>query len=198
MPCTSHSCDNYSYYIRLVCNTLPYVSTSVGRTWRMHTIYDVATRPPTHSATLQALVDGFDESIDAVADDVATVGWSCLRNVVTDEWLRAAEDCVTNDIDLEGKQELLIEDFAATPGTFARHVFADHRVERFLHSVAQAGLPRLQPHGHVLENELRLVSGPPPPEEPLWFHYDGTAVTMVIPIVVPTSTPGESGELIMC
>ncbi|MDX1892259.1 hypothetical protein [Mycolicibacterium sp. 050158] len=145
-----------------------------------------------------ALAEGFDATIDAVAHEIATSGTACLRNVVSERWLETACDYVRTSVDLDGKQELFIENFAADPRNFAGELFADPRLATFLRAVAGAALPRLRAEGQPIETELRVIDGPPRTDDPLWFHYDGTAVTMVLPILIPKAAPGASGELILC
>ena len=155
-----------------------------------------AVRP--NASAGRALTEGFDASAATVAEIVDADGLACLRNVVNRDWLKAATEFVNHSVPLNGAQELLIEDFAATPGTFADELIRDGRLTPFLRSVATACRARVGSHQSTIECELRLVNGPPRSVKPLWFHYDSTAITLVVPILIPTSAPGRSGELILC
>ena len=163
----------------------------------MQLVDDALVAPQAPATRPRALADGFDDAIGAIAADMANTGAACLENVVSAEWLEAARNFVTTSIPMGDKQELLIENFAAGRDNFAHHLMADSRVAPFLRSVATATYPRLRVEGQAIETELRLVNGPPRHDEPLWFHYDGTVATMVIPILIPTATPGRSGELVL-
>ncbi|MCV7424596.1 hypothetical protein H7K45_29055 [Mycobacterium yunnanensis] len=163
----------------------------------MNTVCTPLAAVPPIAPAERVLTDGFDASAATVAAAVDSHGLACLRDVVPHDWLTAARDFVTHSVELNGAQELLVEDFAARPGTFAHQLVSDERVEPFMRQVATACRAGVGFGDGAIESELRLVNGPPRSAKPLWFHYDSTAITLVIPILIPTSTPGRSGELVL-
>jgi hypothetical protein len=74
----------------------------------------------------------------------------------------------------------------------------DPRLEALLQSVAFAGFPHLSAANQDIQCSIRILVGPGEQRKPLWFHYDRSVVTMVVPIVIPNVGSRISGELILC
>ncbi|MEU0497340.1 hypothetical protein [Mycobacterium sp. NPDC006124] len=165
----------------------------------MHTVVESAVATRSQPASRQPLLQGFDASTASLAEEINATGLACLRGVIADEWLEVARDSVTRSARTATSQEVFIDDLASDPSSFAHPLVNDQRLEPFLRAVASACVPRLKGQPQMrIENELRLVMGPPRSTRSLWFHYDSTAVTLVVPIVIPRAAPGTSGELVLC
>ncbi len=149
-----------------------------------------------YCAVVRALVDDFDVSPAKVAEEIETSGAACLQAVVTEDWLKAARETIGSYLPLNGSHELLIHDPDASEGSFVHRLVGDPRLTLLLDSVAAAGCPWFSADGRI-DTTLRILAGPGP-NKPLWFHYDGTVITFVVPIVIPNAGPGTSGELILC
>jgi hypothetical protein len=146
---------------------------------------------------VNALEAAVEMSADDVVDEISTAGVACLRDVVTEDWLEAARDGVESYLPINDGHELFIENFAADEGSFARRLVADERLEQLLKSVVTAACPQLNVHDQSAQSSLRILAGPGPAGRPLWFHYDATVVTLVVPIIIPDAGSGNSGELIL-
>jgi hypothetical protein len=97
-----------------------------------------------------------------------------------------------------GQHEVFIEDPSPNEYAFVNRLIIDPRLESLLDSLAVAGYPALRTDDRDIESAIRILVGPGDPEKPLWFHYDRTVVTMVVPIVIPNVGSQVSGELILC
>jgi hypothetical protein len=163
---------------------------------------DTDTDTPGRSAAPLGLVAGFADRFDASALDVArqidATGVACLSGVVSDEWLADARAGIAAYFSRCSAHELLVERVATGEGTsFADRLVGDSRLRPLLQSVlSAAGMRGRADAGFQVD--LRLVNGPGPAHKPPGFHYDGSVVTMVIPIAMPDAEPGRRGELILC
>ena len=165
----------------------------------MHTVVESVVATRSEPASRRPLADGFDTSVASVADEINATGLACLRGVIADDWLGVARESVKRSARAATSEEVFVEDLASDPTSFAHQLVTDQRLEPFLRALASACVPRLKTRPQMrIENELRLVMGPPRSPRSLWFHYDSTAVTLVVPIVIPRATSGTSGELILC
>jgi hypothetical protein len=147
---------------------------------------------------MHALVDGFDVSAAEVAEEIDSRGAACLTAVLTAEWLQAAQECVRSYLPTQGDHEVFVEDPADDQYAFVHRLVIDPRLEKLLESLAFAGYPRLNGDNQDIECAVRILVGPGDPGKPLWFHYDRSVVTMVIPIVIPDVGSRISGELVLC
>jgi len=147
---------------------------------------------------MHALIDGFDVSAVDVAQEIETSGAACLTSVLTEEWLQAAQECVRSYLPAQGEHEVFIENPADDEYAFVHRLVIDPRLESLLDSLAITGYPRLHAGKGGIECSIRILVGPGDQGKPLWFHYDRTVVTMVIPIVIPDVGSRISGELVLC
>jgi hypothetical protein len=141
------------------------------------------------------LVEDLVPSAAAIANEIDMAGAACLESFVTPDWLDEARECISSYLPIHG-HELFIKDPDAAKAEFVSRLASDPRLTMLLESVASADCPRRNRDGHI-ETALRILDGPGP-DKPLWFHYDGTVITVVVPIVIPSATPGMSGELVIC
>jgi hypothetical protein len=165
------------------------------------------TMPHLHSAarsqhvTRQPDTSGFsgDLGVSAaeIAADLSTAGATCLTGVVSDDWLCAARESIGTHLPVAGN-ELEIKGVAAEEHSFVRQFVRAPHVLSLLRSIAVAGYPQLDRDHDNVEATIRIVVGDDAPAKPLWFHYDRSVVTMVVPITIPRGSPQSSGELVLC
>ena len=65
-----------------------------------------------------------------------------------------------------------------------------------LTDVVRARFPDGPAEMELTGSALRVIAGPRGEGDAFWFHYDASAVTMVVPIFMPDGKPGNSGELV--
>lgn len=130
-----------------------------------------------------------------IANEIDTTGTACLESIVSDDWLDEAREWISSHLPIDG-HELYIENPHAAEAAFVSRLANDPRLRALLESVAVADRPP-RSRDRSIETALRILDGPGP-DKPLWFHYDGTVITVVVPIVIPNAAPGMSGELMIC
>ena len=134
--------------------------------------------------------------IGATAPDTARrveeVGYAALPGVVSARWLDSARSLATT-VNRPDAQEVLLEDMTAGDGEAIDALLVDPELAGFLESVATRLHPRSDPADRHVDVSLRIVNGPDEGEQPLWFHYDATVVTVVFPIEIPAT----GGELVL-
>jgi hypothetical protein len=96
-----------------------------------------------------------------------------------------------------GDHEIMLEELDRRGPEFISALAADSRLRHFLEAVAVQAFPAGDPGDRRLECAIRAINGPDPDDKPLWFHYDATVLTMVIPVVIPDAGAGRSGELVL-
>ncbi len=133
-------------------------------------------------------------SAAAIADEIEMTGAACLESFVSDDWLDEAREYISTYLPMD-RHELFIKDPHAAKAEFVSRLVTDPRFTMLLESIASADCP---PHNRDarIETALRILDGPGP-DKPLWFHYDGTVITVVVPIVIPNAPPGLAGELLI-
>lgn len=138
-----------------------------------------------------------DRSVTAteVANEIEATGTACLESFVSDEWLESAREFISAYLPMD-RHELYFEHPEAAKVEFISRLAADSGLKQLLESIATAASPPVR-RDQSINTALRILEGPGP-DKPLWFHYDGTVITVVVPIVIPTGTPGLSGELVIC
>jgi hypothetical protein len=123
---------------------------------------------------------------------VEEVGYAALPGVVSARWLDSARSLATT-VNRPDAQEVLLEDMTAGDGEAVDALLADPELAGFLESVATRLHPRSDPDDRHVDVSLRIINGPDEGEQPLWFHYDATVVTVVFPIEIPAT----GGELVL-
>lgn len=157
-------------------------------------VLGVAGRTTTPPA--QTTVSGFTGSATDLVAEIDLAGSACLPSAVSAEWLDAVRTfaaAVPAD-----QHEVMIEGAAAARLAFMRELTADPRLQHLMESVARQAYPQGDPDDREFDCALRIIDGPDPQRRPLWLHYDASVVTVVLPIVVPESAPGQCGELVLC
>jgi hypothetical protein len=139
-------------------------------------------------------VDDLVVSAVAIADEINTIGAACLESIVSEDWLHEAREYISTYLPMD-RHELFIENPDTAKAQFVGRLVCDPRLKSLLESVAAADCPPPN-RDRSIATALRILDGPGP-DKPLWFHYDGTVITVVVPIVIPNAPPGMSGELLI-
>lgn len=127
---------------------------------------------------------------------VRALGFARLSDVISPQWLTAARHYAST-VNRRDTHEVLLERVAAEDSVVVDDLLSDTGLRDFLEAVAVDLHPGCNPDDRDLEVSVRVINGPDPTEPPLWFHYDATVVTMVIPVDIPVAGPGNSGELVL-
>jgi hypothetical protein len=133
---------------------------------------------------------------EMVAARIEQSGWFCVDDVVTTDWIAQALGEALRHVG-PGDYEVILDDLEATPTSVGHRIAHDSAIRALLESVTRATAPWLDTSEHALRTSLRVIVGEDPRTRTPNFHYDRSAVTMVIPIQMPDGPAGTSGELIM-
>ncbi len=124
-------------------------------------------------------------------------GVVCLDDVVSPAWLKSARAYVESHLSEKGEHDDTIR-LSQLDDSPARLLITDPDIQDLLAGLTEEscpnGLPQDAADVHIM---LRILAGPVRDGVPYWFHYDASVVTMILPIMVPDTGPGESGELIL-
>ena len=91
----------------------------------------------------------------------------------------------------------MLEDLDLAGPDFADELATSAPLRSFLADLARLAFPAGSPADRRVNCTMRVINGPDLDEHPLWFHFDATVVTMVIPVVIPDADRGQSGELVI-
>lgn len=120
-----------------------------------------------------------------------------LDGVVSSAWLKSARAYVESHLSENGERDATIR-LSEIDDSPARPLITDPDIQGLLAGLTETGCPNGLPQDpadvHIM---LRILAGPVRDGVPYWFHYDASVVTMIFPIMVPDTAPGESGELIL-
>lgn len=131
-----------------------------------------------------------------IASEIELTGSACLVGTVPQQWLDAVRryvDGVSADV-----HEVMLEGADASALPFLHELTTDPELLALLDSVTQAARPARDAARPDIECALRVINGADTTDHPLWFHYDASMLTVVLPIDIPDAGPGRSGELILC
>lgn len=131
-----------------------------------------------------------------IGSEIELTGSACLPGVVPQRWLDAVRRCaegVAADV-----HEVMLEGDAASALPFLHELAASPDLLALLDAVTQTARPARDTARPDVECALRVVNGADAADRPLWFHYDASMLTVVLPIDIPDAGPGMSGELILC
>jgi hypothetical protein len=139
---------------------------------------------------------GVDLAPRDVAAQIDRTGSACLPSVVSREWLATARTFAER-IAADGRHEVMLEDLDLAGPDFADELATSAPLRSFLADLARLAFPAGSPADRRVNCTMRVINGPDLDEHPLWFHFDATVVTMVIPVVIPDADRGQSGELVI-
>jgi hypothetical protein len=139
-------------------------------------------------------------AIDAAPRDVADLidrtGSACLPAVIPTDWLTTVR-AHADQVAVDGTHEVMLEDLDVHGPDFADQLAASIPLRSFLEDLARIAFPAANPVDRRINCTMRVINGTDVDESPLWFHFDATVVTMVIPVVIPDADRGQSGELVI-
>lgn len=138
-----------------------------------------------------------DEPPTRIAAELDRIGVVCLDDVVSADWLAAAQTAATSLIAAHNGRHVTVYSAAEHGFEPARQMLTDERLQRLLTELMLIGCPGGGADGERIHTVLRINSGVAPHDDPLWFHYDASAITLVIPVFMPEGARGESGELVV-
>jgi hypothetical protein len=144
-----------------------------------------------------ALVAGFHASIAELANELDRTGFVCLEDVVSKDWLQAAQGSVVSNLAKYGENDFCIINPANEPETPAHRFVSDPAVRSVLRDLASARCPQGVEEQEEIYSVLRVLAGPKRPASSFAFHFDAAVVTMIIPLVRPAAGAGRSGELVV-
>jgi hypothetical protein len=131
-----------------------------------------------------------------IAAQLDETGVVCIENAVPREWIRQARAEVDDRLSAHG----LHDHFVRSPQTEAHSAAGDFinspSVLSLLTHVVRARFPDGPTELELTGSALRIIAGPRGEGDAYWFHYDASVVTMVVPIYLPATRPGNSGELV--
>jgi len=130
-----------------------------------------------------------------IAEAIAQRGYVRLADVVDDDWLAAIRAYAMGPA-ITGHEMMWREhQLADAPGV--RAIANDPALREYLDAVARCLHPTADPTDRTIAVGIRVIDGQDPEGRPLWFHYDATVLTVVVPIEIPDAEPGQCGELVM-
>ncbi|WP_126298341.1 hypothetical protein [Mycolicibacterium phlei] len=128
-----------------------------------------------------------------IADGMDARGVVCLPNAVSEDWLAEARDEVRRYLAEHGERNSLVR----SPSTPAlAEMISDSRVLRLLTDIIRTRLPEAKADAELLDGAVRIIAGPHEEGDAWWFHYDASAITVIVPIFIPDAGRGTSGELV--
>ncbi|MHA7664141.1 hypothetical protein [Mycolicibacterium sp. HS_4_1] len=136
-----------------------------------------------------------DEPSARIAAELDRNGVVCLADVVSADWLAAAQTAATLLIAAHNGRHVTVYGAAEQGFEPARQIVTDERLQRLFAELMVVGCPGGGADGERIHTVLRINSGAAPHDDPMWFHYDASALTLVIPVFMSEGAHGESGEL---
>lgn len=138
-----------------------------------------------------------DEPPACIAAELDRNGVVCLADVVSPGWLTAAQTAATSLITAHNGRHVTVYSAAEQGFEPARQVVTDERLQRLFAELMLIGCPGGGTDGERIHTVLRINSGAAPHDDPMWFHYDASAITLVIAVFMSEGARGESGELVV-
>ncbi|MFN3539748.1 MAG: hypothetical protein ACK40J_06740 [Rhodococcus sp. (in: high G+C Gram-positive bacteria)] len=138
-----------------------------------------------------------EESEHAMAFDVATAlaamardGYAVLPQVVSAATVDALVEFVEAAVVSAGGEYVHFKDSDAFGEVLARAWPEESQVDRVIRGVFAAGVGRPAPAGRPFR-VLRCISGLSGANRSLNFHFDSYALTAVVPVMIPSDSPGD-------
>jgi hypothetical protein len=131
-----------------------------------------------------------------IADQLDVTGVVCLENAVSAEWLAQARADVTGRLSTHGEHDHFIRSPGGDEHSAVEAFINSPTVMSLLTDVVRARFPQGPAELELTGSALRVIAGPRGQGDSYWFHYDASVVTMVVPIFMPDTAHGNSGELV--
>jgi hypothetical protein len=136
-------------------------------------------------------------SISEVAERLDRTGFVCLENVISPDWLEDARENVKSRLAQYGDHDFCIVRASNETDTSAHRLVSDPAVRAIFKNLAAARCPRGVAENDEIYSVLRVLAGPDRKATSFKFHHDAAAVTMLVPLFIPTEGAGRSGDLIL-
>jgi hypothetical protein len=142
----------------------------------------------------------FNRSFDAELRDQAIEaldqqGVFVLDDVISPALIAQAQQFVQAQLELHGRRYFSLYNPWKLPGSPLHAVGGNPDVVKFLSDLAVVGCNEDAVKDFELYNVLRVLTGAKGLDHSFDFHYDGTVITMLMPIFIPDGPPHESGDL---
>lgn len=144
-----------------------------------------------------APIADLDISVAQLADELDRMGFVCLENAVSPDWLAQARESVKSSLAKYGENDFCIIAPNNEPHTPAHRFVSDPAVRSLFRRLALAGCPRGVSEDEDIYSVLRVLAGPERAASSHAFHFDAAVVTMLVPLFIPTAGAGASGELVV-
>ena len=131
-----------------------------------------------------------------IADQLDETGVVCLENAVPEEWLVRARADIEDRLRTHGVRDHFIRSPQGEEHSAADDFISSPSVLALLTEVVRARFPDAPTDLELTGSALRIIAGPRGEGDAYWFHYDASVVTMVVPIFLPATGRGNSGELV--
>lgn len=131
-----------------------------------------------------------------IADELDKRGVVCLENATPRDWLTKARAEVQELLRKHGEVDHFIRSPYGAEHTSAESFIASSKVRDLLEDVVRSRFPEEDAELEFTGSALRVIAGPRGEGDAYWFHYDASVVTMVVPICMPDTGRGTSGELV--
>ena len=145
----------------------------------------------------KSLSDDFNYTADNIVTELEKNGFVCIKNAVSPEWLARARANVNNLIDTNGEKYFSIVRPADEAGSPANEIISDSRLVALLREITEAVCPEGVADYEEIYNVLRIIAGKNGGAGSLKFHFDASVLTALVPIFIPKSGRGSSGELVV-
>jgi hypothetical protein len=148
------------------------------------------------SATMTQPTINYGDPVQ-IADQLDQTGVVCIQNVVPTDWLADARAEVANRLLNHGERDHFLRSPQGEEHCATEAFINNPAILALLQDIARVRFPD-NPAGdlELIGSALRVIAGPRGEGDAFWFHYDASAVTMVVPIFLPDAEPGNSGELV--
>ena len=132
----------------------------------------------------------------ALARRMDAEGVVCLENAASPAWLDAVRNSVTDSIARHGDSDFHLSVPDEDTDSPVHDLLGSPEVQTLFRDLTDAAWPRANRADDRIRHVFRVLTGTTRAETPMLFHYDAYAVTMLVPIFIPESADGQSGELI--
>jgi hypothetical protein len=137
-----------------------------------------------------------DERLDALSEEMDTVGISALRDVLSPTEIAMAGNYVQRELDKHERQHFI---YAGRPWLDASPLATfgqSPHLRRILAGLYRRGTGRAAPDIDIVA-ALRVLSGDLGLKASNLFHYDTYVVTALLPLIIPNAPNEPRGDLVM-
>jgi len=131
-----------------------------------------------------------------IADELDRDGVACLENAVPAYWLAEARAGIENLLSSGGEKDHFIRSPQGSDHIAVEAFISSLSVRALMHDIVCARFPHGAAEAVLTGTALRVIAGPKGEGDAFWFHFDASALTMVVPIYLPDAGRGSSGELV--